>query len=241
MPTALMPDHRTSAQVLAERVRLAIQAGVLTPWYELPLVELAARYNLRTSALALALHGLVADGLLSVHTTVAVVTPLSAAELISVQNLRARLVPVLLERACGRFTPDALDRLEEHLSTMDPDVVGLLDPSEWGPRIRQFLLQLLTPDATRTEQLFVRELFVSTARYQALGWRQITEGGRATGTGLAVRRSHIATAHTLLDTFRTGDPRSIREIATRSDATIRTVGEASLIPAHTVGRRRVAP
>lgn len=78
-------EDRVGQHVRPARVP-RVHAGVLTPWCELPLTELAARYNLRTSALALALHGLVADGLLSVHTTVAVVPPPSVSELVSVQN-----------------------------------------------------------------------------------------------------------------------------------------------------------
>jgi DNA-binding GntR family transcriptional regulator len=112
--------HRTVKSNLVEELRDAIVLGEYIPGQHLRLEDIAARFDISTTPVREALRDLEAEGLVSIFPhRGAVVTQLSADDLLDIYEVRATLEEMATRLAVPNIGEDTFAQLELYIEQMD--------------------------------------------------------------------------------------------------------------------------
>ncbi len=112
--------HRTVKSNLVEELRDAIILGEYVPGQHLRLEDIAARFDISTTPVREALRDLEAEGLVSIFPhRGAVVTQLSADDLLDIYEVRATLEEMATRLAVPNIREDTFAQLELYIEQMD--------------------------------------------------------------------------------------------------------------------------
>jgi DNA-binding GntR family transcriptional regulator len=112
--------HRTVKSNLVEELRDAIILGEYVPGQHLRLEDIAARFDISTTPVREALRDLEAEGLVSIFPhRGAVVTQLSADDLLDIYEVRATLEEMATRLAVPNIGEDTFAQLELYIEQMD--------------------------------------------------------------------------------------------------------------------------
>jgi len=112
--------HRTVKSNLVEELRDAIILGEYVPGQHLRLEDIAARFDISTTPVREALRDLEAEGLVSIFPhRGAVVTQLSADDLLDIYEVRATLEEMATRLAVPNMGEDTFAQLELYIEQMD--------------------------------------------------------------------------------------------------------------------------
>jgi DNA-binding GntR family transcriptional regulator len=112
--------HRTVKSNLVEGLRDAIILGEYVPGQHLRLEDIAARYDISTTPVREALRDLEVEGLVSIFPhRGAVVTQLSADDLLDIYEIRATLEEMATRLAVPNMDQDTFAQLELYIEQMD--------------------------------------------------------------------------------------------------------------------------
>jgi len=112
--------HRTVKSTLVEELRDAIIQGEYVPGQHLRLEDIAARYDISTTPVREALRDLEVEGLVSIFPhRGAVVTQLSADDLLDIYEIRATLEEMATRLAVPNMDEDTFAQLELYIEQMD--------------------------------------------------------------------------------------------------------------------------
>jgi DNA-binding GntR family transcriptional regulator len=112
--------HRTVKSNLVEGLRDAIILGEYVPGQHLRLEDIAARYDISTTPVREALRDLEVEGLVSIFPhRGAVVTQLSADDLLDIYEVRATLEEMATRLAVPNMGEDTFAQLELYIEQMD--------------------------------------------------------------------------------------------------------------------------
>ena len=112
--------HRTVKSTLVEELRDAIILGEYVPGQHLRLEDIATRFDISTTPVREALRDLEVEGLVSIFPhRGAVVTQLSADDLIDIYEVRATLEEMATRLAVPNMGEDTLAQLELYIEQMD--------------------------------------------------------------------------------------------------------------------------
>jgi DNA-binding GntR family transcriptional regulator len=112
--------HRTVKSTLVEKLRDAIILGEYIPGQHLRLEDIAARFDISTTPVREALRDLEVEGLVSIFPhRGAVVTQLSADDLLDIYEVRATLEEMATRLAVPNIGDDTFAQLELYIEQMD--------------------------------------------------------------------------------------------------------------------------
>jgi DNA-binding GntR family transcriptional regulator len=112
--------HRTVKSTLVEKLRDAIILGEYVPGQHLRLEDIAARFDISTTPVREALRDLEVEGLVSIFPhRGAVVTQLSADDLLDIYEVRATLEEMATRLAVPNIGEDTFAQLELYIEQMD--------------------------------------------------------------------------------------------------------------------------
>lgn len=165
------PIRRTTQAIVAERVRIEILSGSLTPGSRLLQADLAKRMNTSTTPVREALRELASEGLLHLdpHRGVIVHEP-SEKELAEIYQIRRLLEPESVIKTVQNITHDELERARELMTRMESEE----DPGTWTVLNNQF--HSILAQASRSPLLasIVQNLRNRSSQYVASSMRDMT-------------------------------------------------------------------
>jgi DNA-binding GntR family transcriptional regulator len=158
------PDAaRTLAESAANRLREAILLGRLLPGTRLSQESLARQLGVSRVPLREALRALAAEGLVEwrAHQS-AIVTGLSANDLLELYRLGAVTEAAAAEQACLVATPQHVEKLSELLDSMARPGIS---PVDWSEANRRFHAMLAEPAGWPRFLRIISEVRANTGRY----------------------------------------------------------------------------
>lgn len=179
---------RVAADLVADRLRDAIQLGVLPDGATLNQAALAQRFAVSRQPIREAIRQLMAEGLIESRAHHgAVVRRLSAQTLLEIYDNRATLEGYMLERAVGQIPASVIAELHEHNASTS--VVA--DIGDWLSRSHEFHDRLLRHAGDGTAMELVSQLRVRAERYVR---RWLGPGGREQPDLAAGEHEHVLRA-----------------------------------------------
>jgi DNA-binding GntR family transcriptional regulator len=169
--TELDPIRRTTQSMVAERVRIEILSGSLSPGSRLMQADLAKRMNTSTTPVREALRELASEGLLHLdpHRGVIVHEP-SEEELAEIYQIRRLLEPESVVKTVENITEAEIERARELTTRMENEK----DPGTWTVLNNQF--HAILAQASRSPLLasIVQNLRNRSSQYVASSMRNLS-------------------------------------------------------------------
>lgn len=164
------PVRRTTQAIVAERIRIEILSGVLTPGTRLMQAELAKRMNTSTTPVREALRELTSEGLLSLdpHRGVIVHEP-SEEELEEIYQIRRLLEPESMAKTVLNITEDEIAQARDVIDRMESEQ----DPGTWTVLNNHFHGLLVNASRSPLLSSMVQNLRNRSSQYVASSMRDI--------------------------------------------------------------------
>lgn len=165
------PIRRTTQSIVAERVRIEILTGSLSPGSRIMQADLAKRMNTSTTPVREALRELASEGLLHLdpHRGVIVHEP-SEEELAEIYQIRRLLEPESMRKTVEHITDAEIDRAREYMARMENED----DPGTWTVLNNQFHSILAQASHSPLLASIVQNLRNRSSQYVASSMRHVT-------------------------------------------------------------------